>query len=221
MDLQEAVRGRRSIRGFLQRPVPEETIRSLVTEAFWAPSWGNTQQYEIIIATGDALERFKKENREALASGKKQVPELPMQENWPDYLKRRYMGVGKSVLSAQAIGRDDNAGRMKYYADMFALFDAPALIVVTADRELCIEYAMLDAGLFLQTFKLLAHAAGLGTISLAASVRYPEILRKNFSIQENRRILIGTALGWPDTSAPVNNFPRTRDSFENMVRWVK
>ena len=53
---------------------------------------------------------------------------------------------------------------MNYYADMFALFDAPALVLLTVDRELSLEYAMLDVGLFLQTFCLLAPRTGLGDL---------------------------------------------------------
>ncbi len=220
MEIREAVSLRRSIRCFLSKSVQEETIRDLINEALWAPSWGNTQQYEIVVATGEAIERFKRENREAVLAGKKQSPEVPMQENWPDYLKKRYVDVGKSVLTSLAIARDDNAGRLNYYADMFSLFNAPALIIMTADRDVHLEYIMLDVGLFLQTFKLLAHAKGLGTISLAAAVRYPEIARNIFNIPENRKIIIGTALGWPDNSAPVNNFERKRDTMDSIVRWV-
>lgn len=45
---------------------------------------GDTQQYEFVVATGEALERFKKENREALMSGEKPLPDVPM---------RRYNGL--------------------------------------------------------------------------------------------------------------------------------
>ena len=70
MELQDAIQNRRSIRCFLPKPVPEETVRELVGRALWAPSWGNTQPWDIVIATGGPLERFKKENKEALLSGK-------------------------------------------------------------------------------------------------------------------------------------------------------
>jgi len=220
MDINEAVKKRRSIRRFLPKSVPEETIRELISDALWVPSWGNTQQYEFVVATGDALERFKKENREALMSGEKPGPDVPMPERWPEILKKRYMDVGKSVLTSLAIPREDKTGRLNYYGDMFSLFNATALLVVVVDREILLEYAMLDVGIFIQTFKLLAHARGLGTISLAASVSYPQIIRRIFNVPESRRIIIGTALGWPDKDSPVNNFERKRDPVDMFVRWV-
>jgi nitroreductase len=196
-------------------------IRELINDALWVPSWGNTQQYEFIVATGEALERFKRENRDALMSGEKASPDVPMPEKWPDVLKKRYVEVGKSVLSSLSIAREDKTGRLNYYGDMFSLFNAQALLVVVVDRDVLLEYAMLDAGIFIQTFKLLAHAKGLGTISLAASVTYPHIIRRVLNVPENRRIIIGTAIGWPDKEAPVNNFERKRDPVDMFVRWVR
>ena len=55
MELQEAIRTRRSIRSFLPKTVPEKTILDLISEALWAPSWANTQPWEIIVVTGEPL----------------------------------------------------------------------------------------------------------------------------------------------------------------------
>ena len=43
---------------------------------------------------------------------------------------------------------------------------------------------------------------------------------KIFNVPESKRIIIGTALGWPDNDSPVNNFKRKRDPVEMFVRWV-
>jgi hypothetical protein len=173
-----------------------------------------------VVATGDALESFKKENREAFMSGKKPEPDVPMPEKWPETLKKRSADLGKSILTSLSIPREDKTGRMNYYGDMFSLFNATALLIVMVDKDILLEYAMLDVGIFIQTFKLLAHSRGLGTISLAASVNYPQIIRRIFNVPESRRIIIGTALGWPDNDSPVNNFERKRDPIEMFARWV-
>lgn len=220
MDINEAVKNRRSIRRFLPKKVSKETIKELISEALWAPSWGNTQQYEFVVATGDALERFKKENKEAFMSGKGPEPDVSMPEKWPETLKKRYVDLGKSILTSLSIPREDKTGRMNHYGDMFSLFDATALLIVLVDNGVLLEYAMLDVGIFIQTFQLLAHARGLGTISLAASVSYPQIIRRIFNVPESRRIIIGTALGWPDNESPVNKFERKRDPVEMFVHWV-
>ena len=109
---------------------------------------------------------------------------------------------------------------MDHFAWMFTLFDAPAVVIFTVDKTILLEYAMLDVGLILQTFCLLAHDKGLGTCIIAASVMYPEIAREVFSIPETKRLVMGAALGWPDTESPVNSFKRNRGHLEEFVRCI-
>ena len=221
MELREAIRKRRSIRKFLAKPVSREMIENLIAEALRAPSWGNTQPWEIVAVTGEPLEKFKQQNREALLAGKSSHPDIAMPQVWPDVYKARYSELGKSVLESLGIARGDHEARLQHFAHMFGLFDAPAIILVTIDTELQTEYALLDAGIFLHGFCLLAHDRGLGTCIMATIVSYPEIVRELFSIPENKRLVMGTVLGWPDPDAPVNCFERKRGVFNEFVRWVE
>lgn len=43
METIQAIRSRRSIRKYQQRPVPHEVIEQIVADAAYAPSWKNTQ----------------------------------------------------------------------------------------------------------------------------------------------------------------------------------
>ena len=221
MELQEAVPGRRSIRQFLPEPVSEEMIKEILDRSFWSPSWGNTQPWEIVVGTGKSLAEFKKKNRAAFLEGQASTTDIPMPQVWPDSNKLRYKELGKSVLGALAIAREDQQARMDHFARMLSFFDAPAVVIFAVDKTLLLEYAMLDVGLILQTFCLLAHDKGLGTCILAAVVMYPEIVREVFSIPETKRLVMGAALGWPDTEAPVNSFERNRGHLEEFVRWVR
>src|SRR4030042_595273 len=49
MELQEAIKGRRSIRNFKKQTIPEETITQLIEAASYAPSAGNIQPWQFII----------------------------------------------------------------------------------------------------------------------------------------------------------------------------
>ena len=221
MELREAVRQRRSIRQFLPKPVPEEMIRELIADALWAPSWGNTQPWEIVVATGEKLEAFKKKNMEALAAGKAFQTDVPMPQVWPEAYLNRYKSLGKSVLTSLAIPREDKQARAQHFVKMFGLFDAPAIILVNIDKALSLEYAMLDVGIFLQAFCLLAHGRELGTCIMAAVVNYADIVRELFAIPENKTIVMGAILGWPDPEAAVNQFERQRGGLDKFVRWVR
>jgi nitroreductase len=49
MDVFEAIKGRRSIRAFQNRDIPQEMVDRLIDAARWAPSAGNIQPWEFII----------------------------------------------------------------------------------------------------------------------------------------------------------------------------
>ncbi len=220
MELRQAIRTRRSIRCFLPRPVPQEIIQELISESLWAPSWTNTQPWEIVAVTGEPLEHFKRENEAALLAGRTSPPDISMPCEWPAGLKKRSMELSKNIFESLDIGENDAGGRVEYYARMYHLFDAPALILMLIDKELSLEYAMLDTGIFLQNFLLLAHDAGLGACIFAGTIHCPEIVHRVFSIPDNKLLAIGIAIGWPDITAPINNFERKRGRVEEFVRWI-
>jgi len=48
-DFMEIVRGRRSVRKYEERDVPTEAVNTLLEAVRWAPSWANTQCWEIVV----------------------------------------------------------------------------------------------------------------------------------------------------------------------------
>jgi len=221
MEIFQTVTTRRSIRRFKPDPVPESLLREILEAARWSPSWGNTQPWEISVVTGAALDRFRKANRQHLLDGVIPDPDTPMPDAWPEPLKQRYGDVGKQVLTALEIPRGDKEARLRYAGDMFALFSAPSLLLFCVDRGIPREYAMLDTGAIVQTVCLLAHARGLGSCILAASVRYPALIRKIIPIPETKAVIIGVAVGYPDGEAPVNQFTRERANPDEFTLWCK
>jgi nitroreductase len=55
MDLMDAIRGRRSIRRYRPDPIPEETLQTVLEAARWAPSWANSQCWEVIVVKDPEL----------------------------------------------------------------------------------------------------------------------------------------------------------------------
>jgi nitroreductase len=77
MDLLEAIKGRRSIRKYKPDPVPEEAFRTLIEAVRWAPSWSNTQCWEIIVI------RDSKIKSEVAKTVPKNNPALPSMAEAP------------------------------------------------------------------------------------------------------------------------------------------
>ena len=220
MNLLQAISDRRSIRKFLSTPVPHEIIKEILEQASWCPSWGNTQPWEVTVVTGQALENLKKQNREALLSGIEPTSDFSMTKDWPKNLKKRYADVGKKVFTSLNIARDDKKGREQHSDNMFSFFHAPALLIFTVDSKVASEYAALDVGIFMQNISLLAHAKNLGTCILAAAIHFPAIIRRICKTPHDRFLVMGIAMGYPDTASPVNNFERERIGETDFVKWV-
>ncbi len=49
MDLMTGIRERRSVRQFTPEPVSESDLRTLLEAVRWAPSWANTQVWEVVV----------------------------------------------------------------------------------------------------------------------------------------------------------------------------
>jgi len=58
MELNEAIRGRRSIRAYTSQPVPLELIRDIIEAGTWAPSAKNGQQWRFTVLTDQAKKRL-------------------------------------------------------------------------------------------------------------------------------------------------------------------
>ena len=221
MEVRSAVKNRRSIRQFLSKSVPNDLLNEILSDSLWAPSWGNTQPWEIVVATGELLEQYKNESVAALDNSQAFDTDIPIPELWPEAMKQRYRGVGRSILGAQGIAREDIEGRGQYYRQMFSMFDAPVLVMFVVDKDVSLEYAMLDVGVIVQTFCLLAHEKGLGTCIMATSINYAKIAHKLLKIPDSKRLVVGVGLGWSDNEAPINQFDRQRGELSEFVRWVQ
>jgi len=220
MELRAAIEGRRSIRKFKAKEISQETIRDILETARWAPSWGNTQLWEFYVLTGKRLDEFREANHRSFVDGQTFPLDVPMHEVWPERLKARYGELGKIMLTAMNVKRDDKDARHRLYEDMNLLFGAPCLVVGCIPREILVEYAMLDIGLIVQTICLLAYDKGIGTCIMAMAVRNPGLLRKILSIPADRKIAIGIAMGYPDEKFSLNNFERKRADTSEYVKWV-
>jgi len=221
MDFLEVFKGRRSIRKFKPDPVPRSVLEEILSEARWCPSWANTQPWEVMVASGQPLERFKAGQREKVSVRAPHRPDIPTPDKFPPKWHERVADIGKCCLDAQGIGREDRDARNRYYEEMFTLFDAPVLMLLLLDDQLDIPYGMMDLGIFLHGVCLVAQSKGVGTLVLSTVVRYPDLLRSVLSVPANKRTAMGIAMGYPDESARINQFERRRVPVSEFAAWVE
>jgi hypothetical protein len=69
MELEQIIRERKSITGYLEKPVPRATIDEIIEVAKWTPSSRNTQPWYIHVVTSAPLDRIRKGNTENMMKG--------------------------------------------------------------------------------------------------------------------------------------------------------
>ena len=48
-DLMDAIKGRRSIRRYQEKEIPDEALSQILESIRWSPSWANTQCWEVVV----------------------------------------------------------------------------------------------------------------------------------------------------------------------------
>lgn len=220
MELKEAIYGRRSIRAFLPDPVPRETITKLVELARWAPSWGNTQPWEVVVADGEKAKTLAEKFVELGTAGTTPRPDIAMPIQFDGDYKARYFDLGRALFTSMGIERGDADARMRHYLNMYSFFGAPSCVYLLIDGTLNEPYSCLDLGSFGTTLCLAAHGEGLGTIYLAASMHFPDVVREVLDIPESKKVVIGIALGKPHPDAPASLFRSAREETDNIFRFA-
>ncbi|RLI48028.1 MAG: hypothetical protein DRP09_21825 [Candidatus Thorarchaeota archaeon] len=217
MELNDAVLSRRSIRAFLPDPVPRETILKIIELSRWAPSWGNIQPWEIIVADGEKTKLLAEAFVAESKKGATPRPDIDMPVKYPAVHKERYTSLGRSLFTDMGIAREDKKARTEHYLNMYRFFGAPAVIYLTIDGGLNEPYACLDIGSIGTTICYTAVQEGLGTIYLAASMHYPDIAKKILNVPETKKVVIGIAIGKPHPEAPASLFRSQREPAETIM----
>ena len=60
-NIKELMNERHSVRKFQSKPIPEEVLKEIISISLNAPSWCNSQPWNIYVATGNTLEEIRKE----------------------------------------------------------------------------------------------------------------------------------------------------------------
>ena len=225
--ISEFLASRRTTRDFLPDAIPQEKLDQILTDALTAPSWSNTRPFMIAIATGDSKDRISTEfsKRWAYLStnlrkgliGKIRIAitryGLPTSNRligkpYSKDLKPRAMRLGADLYSHFGIAREDKLARDNWWAANYKFFGAPTELFIYVHKSLGI-FSANDAGLMLENLVLSAHAHGLGTCPQGAAAIWDDVVRKEFEIPKNYRLLCGVAIGYPKDSK-ANQFESNR-----------
>ncbi|MBZ6377263.1 nitroreductase [Pacificimonas flava] len=218
---EEIVRGRKSIRGFLDKPVPQELLQEIVELACRAPSSFNNQCWHFTVVTGDPLDDIRQGNTEGILAGKPDSREFRKGGEIAEAHRHRQIEVAKQLFGEMEIARDDKEGRQDWVMRGFRQFDAPVSVVVSYDKELVgSDIAPFDCGAVTNALVNAAWSRGLGCVINSQGIMQSPVVREHAGIPDEEVIMICVAMGFPDPDFPANRVYTNRKPLEDTVRFV-
>jgi len=217
----EVVLGRRSIRGYLDKPVPRALIEEILALAMRSPTSMNTQPWHFHVITGEPLERIRKGNTERILAGEPDSREFRKGSPFAGVHRDRQVEVAKQLFGAMGIARDDAPARQDWVLRGFRQFDAPVCVIVTYDRELSgSDDTAFDCGAVTTALVNAAWSRGLGCVINSQGIMQSPVVRVHAGIPDDQVIMKAVALGWPDPDFPANAVISNRKSVEEAARFV-
>ena len=216
MDVLKTIRERRSARAFQPVKIPVETVEEILKLTINAPSANNLQPWEFVVVMDEEKERLSrrllkayKEKQISCGSGAvKPLPKATRQRgvNTLESMKPYAEKIGSSVDSFV------NEGSCNFYG-------APVAIIICLD-DCFSARQMVDVGTAVGYMVLAAQASGLATCPIGLITDYADEIKDLLNIPENKKVVIGVALGYPDKENPMAQFRSSRASLSELVRWI-
>ena len=220
MSLKSAVTGRKSIRSFTSKPVPDEILEEIFTIAQSSPSNCNVQPWHSYVVSGDKKDQLQNAFLTELMAGKKPSPDFKWKVSYEGDHRKRQIGAAVALYGALEIGREDKEKRQMAMVRYWQFFGAPHVVLFTMDTYLDIMGAV-DIGIYAQTIALLMQERGIGCCMQGALGQYPDPARKLLNIPEERGILFGMSFGYADETAPENKINVGREDLAKAVQFLK
>lgn len=218
MSLIDSIYARHSVRGYLDKEVPQEILNRIFEIAQQTPSNCNVQPWKVYIASGKLKDRLKKEMVERTAAGDAPNPDYPYRGDFENEYRKRQVDCAVALYTKMGIGRGDKEGRMRAILRNFEFFDAPYIAFLGMDPSFGTTVA-IDVGMFAQTLMLTMVAFGLHSCPMGTMRNYPDLVREAFDIEDGTKILFGISFGYEDLSVAANETRTTRDDISANVEF--
>jgi nitroreductase len=216
MDALQAIRERRSARAFKPVPIPKETIEEILKLAVNAPSANNLQPWEFVVVMDEERERLSRKLLKAykekqISCGSGAVKPLPkaIRQRGVQTLEAMKGYVEKTGSDVDSFV---NEGSCQFYG-------APTAIIICID-DCFSARQFVDVGTAVGYLVLAAEASGLATCPIGLITDYADEIKELLNIPENKRVVIGIALGYADKENPMGQFKSSRADISELVRWI-
>ena len=203
LSLKEAIDGRRSVRGFLDEPVPDEILKQVFEQAASAPSNCNVQPWRVLVASGETRNELRERMVSKAVNNQGFNPDHEEMPKFEGVYRDRQVGCAMELYSNIGVDRHDKIGRAQATLRNFELFDAPHVAFIGMQRDWGVTLA-LDVGIYLQTLMLTMTGFGISSCAQGSMRYFPDDVREVFGEPESTAIVVGLSFGYEDTGVAAN-----------------
>lgn len=170
----EAIKSRRAVRSYLDKPVPESAVETLLEAATYAPSAINIQPWKFTVVTSKAEMKH-------------------LSDTVKPAVIRTLPDVGNAALSALKKNLKD---------PLFNIFyDAPLLIFVSGEKG---RYDVYDCSMAAQNMMLAAYSLGIGScwIGTAVALANEPKTKEELGVPDDHQVHAAIVFGYPKNGFP-------------------
>jgi nitroreductase len=217
MDVFEIMKQRKSIRKYLDKPVPRADIEDLIRCAGSPPSAINLQPWEYVVTYGEEKDRLIRRLKKVHAM--KNVScgpgtSTPLPEKIADRSRRALKAMEPQIAKLNVpFNQFIEEGSCSFYG-------APVVIIVLMDKVFP-KLRYLDVGLSVSYLLLAAEAKGLSTCPIGLITEYGDDIKDVLNIPEEKEVLLAISLGYEDETAPENDFKTDREPLNEILTWYE
>ncbi|MFC1945997.1 nitroreductase, partial [Chloroflexota bacterium] len=193
MDIDKAIRTRRSIRSYKADPVPQKVLAEIMETSSWAASGMNVQPWEFAIIGGEKMKEYKALLDKKVAANAPPELEFPSRFELPEPFSSRAAQYRETSMGYQFPPGTEGVEEKKraYFTRAGRVYDAPNAIIVYMEKELIdMPWQFVSIGMIAQTICLAALDHGLGTCIMGRPVAWPNMVRELLGIPANKSIAL-------------------------------
>lgn len=214
-DLLQVMENRRSTRAYLEKEVPPEIFRKVLSAALRAPSSKNTQPWKIALVTKNEMKQLSEAFLKNFMSGLEANRDFAEQGLDGEYMSRA-RALGAEYYGHLKIDRKDKEARRNIWARNYEFWGAPAALYLYTLADVG-PVETFDCGIFFAHLILALEAAGLSSIPQASLTDYPDVVRSVLGLPPNAKLIAGLSFGYADAQAQINHFKTSRLNAETIL----
>ena len=216
MELEKAIKERKSSRVFSNRPVSLESIQKILRLALFAPSGLNLQPWQIYVVTGEERKRL---SRVLLKAYRERKVSCSPKTGKPLPEKYKARAVELPLYMEPYLQKDGITFQKFINEGSCNFYNAPVAFIFCLDK-IFPKDRLVDIGIFAGYVLLAAYNLGLDTCPVALISEYQDEVKELLNIGDEMNIIMGIALGYADPLNPYNAYRSTRDEPGRFITWI-